>query len=216
MGYESNSRWIVGVTGASGICYARRLIAALIDLNIEQHLIFSESALRVLKDEEGISVSQSNLLEQLIPGKSYANVTLYNPKDVGALIASGSAQMDGMVVVPCSMNSLGAIAHGVHSHLIHRAADVTIKEGRRLVLVPRETPLSQIHLENMLKLSRMGIAIVPAMPGYYTNPNTIEDLVDSMVMKILDAMRIPNSVAKRWKEGRSEDDRIVTGPVRIK
>jgi 4-hydroxy-3-polyprenylbenzoate decarboxylase len=106
----------------------------------------------------------------------------------------------GMVVIPCSMATLGAIAHGIPSHLVHRAADVHMKEGRRLVLVPRETPLSPIHLENLLTLSRYGVRIVPAMPGFYHKPKSVDDMIDQFVMKVLDSMGVPNSLGSRWKE----------------
>ena len=125
---------------------------------------------------------------------------LYNVKDIGARIASGSALFSGMVVVPCSMGTLGAISSGLCQNLIHRAADVTLKEGRKLILVPRETPLSAIHLENMLKLSRIGAVILPAMPGFYHQPVAISDLVDMLVMKILDQMGLSSNLVTRWKE----------------
>jgi 4-hydroxy-3-polyprenylbenzoate decarboxylase len=106
----------------------------------------------------------------------------------------------GMVVIPCSMSTLGAIAHGIPSHLVHRAADVTMKEGRKLILVPRETPLSAIHLQNMLTLSKLGVSIVPAMPGFYHQPKSVEDMVDQFVMKVLDSMGVKHTLGKRWKE----------------
>jgi len=196
---QSPQRWIVGVTGASGIRYAIRLIDALVDLEIETHAVFSDSAIRVLRDEEGLAISSSNLSAASLLNKESKSVTFYNSKDIGALIASGSAKMSGMVIIPCSMNTLGAIATGVHSHLVHRAADVTMKEARPLILVPRESPLSAIHLENMLKLSRLGVQIVPAMPGFYHRPKEIKDLIDMMVMKVLDAMKISNELTSRWQ-----------------
>jgi 4-hydroxy-3-polyprenylbenzoate decarboxylase len=133
-------------------------------------------------------------------GRDADNVYFYNPRDIGAKIASGSALFDGMVIVPCTMGTLGAIAHGICDNLIHRAADVTLKEGRKLVIVPRETPLSAIHLENMLSLTRVGARIVPAMPGFYHQPAQISDLVDMMVMKIFDQMGIRTDLVQRWKE----------------
>ena len=195
-----NQSWIIGVTGASGIRYAIRLLQVLPGLVKELHVVFSESALRVLNDEEGIAVSQSNLSYERLCGAQAPNVSIYNPKDIGARIASGSCITEGMVVVPCSMSTLGALAHGVPTHLVHRAADVVLKEGRKLIVVPRETPLSPIHLENMFTLSRYGVRILPAMPAFYTRPQTIEDLVDHMVMKILDTMGVPNALVPRWKE----------------
>lgn len=199
----SNARdqvWVVGVTGASGVRYAQRLLQILPSLVREVHVIFSEAALRVLNDEEGVSVSGSALTLERLGGSPAGNVTFYNPRDIGARVASGSMVTTGMVVIPCSMATLGAIAHGIPNHLVHRAADVAMKEGRKLILVPRETPLSPIHLENMLALSKYGVRIVPAMPGFYTKPESIEDLVDQFVMKVLDTMGIEHSVGKRWRE----------------
>lgn len=195
--------WVIGITGASGIRYARRLLNVLPPLIKQVHVVCSESALRVLKDEEGVATSASGLDAQLLCGAPYENVTVYNPRDIGARIASGSARMRGMVVVPCSMSSLAAIATGAGTHLVHRAADVALKEGRTLIVVPRETPLSAIHLQNMLTLAQAGVRIVPAMPGFYHNPATIDDLVDHLVMKILDLMQIPNSLVARWREPKS-------------
>ena len=193
-------RWVIGVTGASGVLYALRLVEILSEQQGEYHLIFSEAAIRVLHEEEGIKLSLSRINVEKLIGRSCSNVHLHNPRDIGASVASGSFRSDGMVIVPCSMGSLGFIAAGIGQNLIHRAADVTIKEGRKLILVPRETPLSTIHLENMLKLSRMGVVMLPAMPGFYHKPSTISDIVDSLVMKILDHMGIQNSLAQRWGE----------------
>lgn len=180
--------------------YATRLLEVLPPLVKEVHVVFSDAALRVLHDEEDVAINPSNLTLERLTGKSAANVTFYNPRDIGARIASGSMLTTGMVVIPCSMATLGAIAHGIPSHLVHRAADVHMKEGRRLVLVPRETPLSPIHLENLLALSRYGVRIVPAMPGFYHKPKSVDDMVDQFVMKVLDSMGVPNSLGSRWKE----------------
>ena len=197
-------RWIVGVTGASGIRYALRLLSVLPDLIDETHVIVSESALRVLQEEEGISSSTSQLSYEKLCGAEGKNVFLYSPRDIGARVASGSMVCEGMVIIPCSMATLGAVAHGVHSHLIHRAADVTMKEGRRLIVVPRETPLSTIHLENMLSLSRAGVRVLPAMPGFYHRPKSVEEIVDMLVMKVLDSMGLDNNLVSRWSEPAEE------------
>jgi 4-hydroxy-3-polyprenylbenzoate decarboxylase len=194
------SVWVVGVTGASGVCYARRLLEVLPELIDEVHVVFSEAALRVLNDEEGIAISASTLSYEKLFGKSADNVTFYNCRDIGARIASGSMLTTGMVVIPCSMSTLGAIAHGIPTHLVHRAADVTMKEGRPLLIVPRETPLSAIHMENMLTLARYGVRIVPAMPGFYNRPQSVQELVDQFVMKVLDSMGVKHSLGRRWKE----------------
>jgi 4-hydroxy-3-polyprenylbenzoate decarboxylase len=193
--------WIVGVTGASGIRYALRLLEVLPPLVAEVHVVFSDSALRVLKEEEGVALSQATLSPVSVCGIDAPNVTFYNPRDIGARIASGSMRSTGMVVIPCSMGTLGALAHGVQHHLVHRAAEVVMKEGRRLLIVPRETPLSTIHLHNMLTLSQSGVRIIPAMPAFYSRPAKIADLVDHLVMKVLDTMGIPNSLVPRWREG---------------
>ena len=197
--------WVVGVTGASGVCYAQRLLSILPSLVAEVHVVFSDAALRVLHDEEGIAVSPSSLSLEALCGRRDDqacghNVTFYNCRDIGARIASGSMRTSGMVVIPCSMSTLGALAHGIPSHLVHRAADVTMKEGRKLIVVPRETPLSQIHLQNLLALSRCGVTVVPAMPGFYHRPSSVSDLVDQFVMKVLDSMGIEHDLGRRWKE----------------
>jgi len=193
-----SNRWVVGVSGSSGMPYALRIIQFLAETGYDVSVVFSESALRVLSEEQNLKTSQSTLSTQKLFGKDISGVTFYNPKDIGAWFASGSAPAAGMVIVPSSMATLGMIANGCGNNLIHRAADVCLKENRRLVIVPRETPLSQIHLENMLKLSRMGARIVPAMPGFYHQPASIQDLVDMMVMKILDSMGVPNNLVQRW------------------
>jgi 4-hydroxy-3-polyprenylbenzoate decarboxylase len=194
------SVWVVGVTGASGVRYAVRLLQVLPGLVGEVHAVFSDAALRVLNDEEGIALSQSSLSLEKLCGITADNVTFYNSRDIGARIASGSMLTSGMVVIPCSMATLGALAHGMPSHLVHRAADVTMKEGRPLIIVPRETPLSPIHLENMLKLSRHGVKVIPAMPAFYSRPASVDQLVDQFVMKVLDGMGIANTLGKRWKD----------------
>lgn len=192
-------RWVIGVTGASGICYARRLIALLDGHVDELHLIFSDAALRVLNDEEGIKTSHGEIAQDFCPSVTTSKLIVHNPRDIGASIASGSLVTEGMVVIPCSMATLGAIAHGVAQHLVHRAAEVALKEGRKLILVPRETPLATIHLENMALLSRAGVRIVPAMPGFYHQPKSISDLVDMLAMKVLDQMGIHLDVVNRWQ-----------------
>ena len=192
--------WVVGVTGASGVRYACRLLQVLPSLVDEVHVVFSDAALRVLNDEEGVALNPSSLSLEKICGTTADNVTFYNSRDIGARIASGSMLTSGMVVIPCSMSTLGALAHGIPSHLVHRAADVTMKEGRPLIIVPRETPLSPIHLENMLTLARYGVRVVPAMPGFYNRPESVEALVDQFVMKVLDSMGVAHSLGRRWKE----------------
>ena len=198
---RKGSRWIIGVTGASGIRYALRLLDVLATFGVEQHVIFSDAALRVLKDEEGVALSHARLSPKTLFGRNAEGLVFHNPRDIGAAVASGSFDVQGMVVCPCSMGTLASIAHGLSQNLVHRAADVTLKEGRRLVIVPRETPLSAIHLQNMLTLASLGASIVPAMPGFYHRPKSLEEIVDMQVMKILDQMGIRSDLVSRWGEG---------------
>lgn len=197
---HQKQRWIVGITGASGIRYAQKLLEVLPKLVDEVHVVFSEAALRVLKDEEGITIRSGAISAKEVCGQDYTNIFFYNPRDIGAKIASGTMIAQGMVIIPCSMGTLGAIAHGISNHLVHRAADVTLKEGRKLIVVPREAPLSTIHLKNMLILSELGARIVPAMPGFYNSPKSIDDLISHFIMKVLDSMGIHTDLAKRWLE----------------
>lgn len=196
----SLEKWIVAFTGASGIVYGLKVLEELESQGVELHVVFSKAALRVLKDEHDIAISQAKLSSKILIQKESSNIYFYNPKDIGAKLASGSAIFSGMLIVPCSMGTLASVANGLSQNLIQRAADVTIKEGRKLILVPRETPLSAIHLENMLKLSRIGVSIVPAMPGFYLKPKSINDLVEHQVLKILDVMGKSKSGVKRWGE----------------
>ena len=179
---------VVGVSGGSGSIYAISLLKALKQLNIETHLVVSTMGEYVTEHECGVS------LEQL---KSLATY-YHDNKNFAAPIASGSFKVDKMIVLPCSMKTLSSVAYGFSDSLIARACDVTIKEGRKLILVPRETPLSSIHLENMLKLSRMNVTIFPLSPGFYNHPETIEDIVFNMTGRILDALEIDNNLVNRW------------------
>lgn len=183
-------RIIVGITGASGTIYAIRLLEALKKLDVETHLIMSDWALENLRLET--DYSWEDLKKSAT--RYYAN------KDLGASLASGSFRTEGMVVVPCSMKTLAAIAQGYSDSLIARAADVTIKEQRKLILVPRETPLNAIHLENMLRLSRLGVVIMPPMPAFYHKPKNIIDIVDHLVARILDQFKIEHQLSSRWGE----------------
>ena len=209
---ERRSRWTIGVTGASGMKYALRLIEVLSGQGIESHVVFSEAALRVLAEEEGKKLSSAKFKSENLFGRELPHITFYSHRDIGAAIASGSFVTEGMVICPCSMGTLGAVASGLSQNLVQRAADVTLKEGRKLIIVPRETPLSAIHLENMLKLSKLGVKICPAMPGFYHKPKSIEDLVDMQVMKILDQMGVNSDLVRRW--GQSEVVRVAPSNVR--
>ena len=181
-------RLIVGLTGATGAIFGVRLLEALKECDVESHLIVSKWAERTIKHETRYTMDHV---------KSLASV-YYNLSDMGAAVSSGSFLTEGMVVIPCSMRTLAGIAHGYGEHLIHRAADVILKERRRLVLVPRETPLSQVHIENMLKLARMGVAMLPPVPAFYNHPRSIEDIVDHIVARVLDQFDIAAPFAKRW------------------
>jgi len=212
---RTQAKWIVAITGASGICYALRLIDLLSQAVAEVHVVLSDAGLRVLREEEQIKVSHSNLTSKQLLGVDRSNIYFYNPRDIGATIASGSALFEGMLIVPCTMGTLAAVSSGISANLIQRAADVTLKEGRRLIMVPRETPLSAIHLENMLKLSKLGVTIFPAMPGFYQNPQSINELVDLLVMKILDQMGVHTELVERWQPQKEQSQplRIAVGPA---
>jgi flavin prenyltransferase len=183
-------RLIIAVTGATGAIYGVRLLEMLRDTPVETHLIISPWGRRTLLHETRYTVDEVQRL---------ADQT-YLPNDQGAAISSGSFLTLGMAVVPCSMRTLAAIAHGLGDNLIHRAADVVLKERRRLLLAPREAPLSDIHLENMLKLSRMGTIICPPMPGFYQRPATIDDIVNQTVVRILDQFGVHLDSPGRWGE----------------
>lgn len=181
-------RIIVAMTGATGAVYGVGLLAALRELGVEVHLVLSQWAEVTLVKETGISVRELASTASVVHARD----------NLGASIASGSFRHDGMIVAPCSMKTLAAIRHGFADGLIVRAADVALKERRRLVLLARETPLSEIHLENMLVLSRMGAMIAPPMPAFYSNPRTIEDLVDHTVGRMLDLFGLDLPKLKRW------------------
>jgi len=181
-------RVIVAMTGATGAIYGVRTLERLREAGVETHLVISRWGARTLLHETAYSREQVEALADVV----------YAPADMGAAISSGSFRTDGMIVVPCSAKTLASIAHGVGENLVHRAADVVLKERRRLVLVVREAPLSDIHLENMLKLSRMGTVILPPMPAFYTHPRTLDDVVEHTVGRILDQFGIEMRGAPRW------------------
>ena len=192
-------RLIVGMTGATGAVYGVRLLERLRENGVESHLVISRWGARTLLHETPYTRAQVEALA----------TTTYAAADMGASISSGSFHTDGMVIAPCSAKTLAGIAHGFGENLIHRAADVILKERRKLVLVVREAPLSDIHLENMLKLSRVGAVILPPMPAFYNHPVTIDDIVDHTVARVLDQFGIEMRGAPRWAGdmgvGRSSD-----------
>jgi 4-hydroxy-3-polyprenylbenzoate decarboxylase len=181
-------RLVIGMTGATGAIFGVRLLEVLADADVETHLIMSKWSQRTAEHETSMSVEEICDLATEVHG----------PGNMGAKVSSGSFHTDGMVVVPCSMRTVAAIAHGQGDHLVHRAADVILKERRKLVLVARETPLNDIHLENLLKLSRMGVNILPPMPAFYNAPETLDDMVNHIVMRILDQFDISMDLIKRW------------------
>ncbi len=179
---------IVGMTGSTGAIFGVRLLETLADTDVETHLVVSKWAQQTIEHET----------DTTLDGLRALATEIYGPGDMGARVSSGSFHTDGMVVVPCSMRSVAAIAHGNGDHLVHRAADVVLKERRKLVLVARETPLNDIHLENLLKLSRMGATILPPMPAFYNHPKSLDDMVDHIVMRILDQFGLAVDLATRW------------------
>jgi flavin prenyltransferase len=188
----------LGITGASGAPYAARLLNALSDAGAEVGVCISDSGFEVLATElyGGASLSHDEIVARLTEGLS--GVTVYDARDYSAPYASGSARVEGYVICPCSMATAGTIAAGAMANLVHRAASVALKENRKLVLVPRETPLSTIHLENLLRLRRAGAVILFAAPGFYNAPEKIDDLVEFVVGRCLDQLGIENTLTKRW------------------
>ena len=188
----------MGITGASGAPYAARLLEALLAADAEVGLCASSAGLEVLATElyGDPDLDREEVLRRFVADS--AGVTVHAPSDWRAPYASGSARVDGYVICPCSMGTAGTIASGTMSNLIHRAASVALKEGRKLVLVPRETPLSDIHLENLLRLRRAGAVVLMAAPGFYNAPQTIDDLIEFVVGRCLDQLGIENKLTKRW------------------
>ena len=183
-------RLIVGMTGASGALLGVRLLEALRELpDVETHLVMSRWARATIEIETPYTAGEVAKL---------ADVT-YRPGDQAAAISSGSFQTDGMIVVPCSMKTVAGIRTGYADNLIGRAADVVLKEHRKLLLIPRETPLSEIHLENLLALARMGVTILPLMPAFYNNPASIDDILDHLVVRVFDQFALPAPGAQRWQ-----------------
>ena len=194
-------RLIVGITGASAVIYGVRLLEVLSQLDeYEIHLTVSDSGAKALWEELQIRVDLDHFNLESLLGYSSDRVIYHHQSDIAASIASGSFRTEGMIIAPCSMGTIGCIVAGISRNLIHRAADVCIKERRKLVLVPRETPLSSIHLENMLKLSQLGVVILPAMPGFYHFPKTVDDMVNFVITKLLDGFGIDTGLIQRWKE----------------
>lgn len=182
------SRLIVGITGATGTIFGVRLLQMLHGSGVETHLVLSKWAARTLVHETPYSVKEVKDLA----------TRSYGLAEQGAAISSGSFVTMGMVIAPCSMRTLAAIAHGLGDNLVHRAADVVLKEKRKLVLVVRESPFSEIHLENMLKLARMGVVILPPVPAFYNQPQSLDDMINHIAMRVIDQFDIHLDVMNRW------------------
>ncbi len=193
-------RLIVGMTGSTGAIFGVRFLEALKHADVESHLIVSKWAQRTIEHETNYTVEQVRELARVV----------HSPGDMGATVSSGSFLTEGMVVIPCSVRTLGGIAQGAGDHLVHRAADVVLKERRQLVLVVRETPLSVVHLENMLKLARMGVLMLPPVQAFYNHPQSIDDIVNHIVARVLDQFKIPAPFAKRWDGHMHTAAKIVT------
>lgn len=198
---------VVGISGASGARYGLRFVEKAVSLGLHVHLMVTQSAFRVMQEEEGIAgVGASSALTKWlrISEEQSRAVTLYNNRDIAAKPASGTFRARAMVVIPASMKTVAGIAHGYTDDLLTRCADCFLKERRPLVIVPRETPLSAIHLQNMLTLAQAGAHIVPAMPGFYCAPQSVDEMIDFMVMKVFNLLEIPHDIAMTW-EGPSRE-----------
>jgi 4-hydroxy-3-polyprenylbenzoate decarboxylase len=193
------SKIIVGMSGATGVIYGVRMLKALFQCGIETHLVVTSSAIK------NMLIETEYTMADLEPFAS----TIYDVDDVGGAIASGSFQVDGMVIAPCSIKTLSAVANSFNYNLLIRAADVNLKERRRLVLLVRETPFHEGHLDLMMKVTRMGGVIMPPVPAFYHMPKTIEDIVDQSVGKVLDLFSIEASLFKRWGSSTKEEIKIV-------
>jgi 4-hydroxy-3-polyprenylbenzoate decarboxylase len=207
--------YTVAITGASGSIYGVRLLTYLLKKKHTVYLTVTKEGGLILKEEAGLDWKEDQIEKEMKPQKETekeiekkirrdlkikeANLHYFREDNLSASIASGSAKVDAMIVIPCSMKSLSGIACGYANNLVERAADVMLKERRTLILVPREMPLNSIHLRNMLVLSEMGVKIIPAMPAFYSHPETMDDLVNFVVGKVLDSLGIENNLFRRWQ-----------------
>ncbi|GBD32367.1 Flavin prenyltransferase UbiX [bacterium HR33] len=188
--------WVLAITGASGAPYGVRLLELLARQKVPLYLIISGHGWRLLEMEAGISSEQEL---RRVTGGDWSSVTVFDDADRGAVPASGSAATAGMVICPCSMGTVAAIAHGTSRSLIERAADVTLKERRPLILVPRESPLSLVHLRNLIAVTEAGATVLPAAPGFYHRPTSVDQLVDFVVQRVIDHMGVSVELVPRWK-----------------
>jgi len=203
MSADGKRTFAVAITGASGAAYAMRTLAALLERECHLEVVISEYGRRLLHDELGEQAAVTRLRDYLVEtygaGASKGTFEVLSNKDLGATIASGSHDCEGMVIVPCSMKTLAGVAHGLSRNLIERAADVMLKEKRRLVIVPRETPMSLPQLKNMVLCAEAGAMMLPAMPAFYQMPKTLDDLADFMAGKILSALGLPHALYPKWE-----------------
>jgi 4-hydroxy-3-polyprenylbenzoate decarboxylase len=204
-GASNDEHLVLAMTGASGAPYAVRLLHVLDRPGRTIHLTLTPSASQVMREEMGLEIALDEFDPACLGVPGSAELVYHHYQDFSAGIASGSFRTAGMIIIPCSMSTLGAIAGGITTNLITRAADVHLKERRKLILVPRETPLSLIHLENMLKVTQAGAVVLPAMPGWYHRPRRLDDLIDFVVSRICDQLGVDNSLVRRWGDGLNPD-----------
>ncbi len=205
MSKQRPQRIVVAITGASGAAYAQRMVQLLLDAGVEVHLVISPLGQRIIHDELGMErVDLEALIGGARCGREASNIILHAHRNVGASIASGSFLHDGMIIVPCSSSTLSAVALGSAQNLCHRAAHVTLKQRRPLILVHRETPLSLVDIRNMEKAAEAGAIVCPANPGFYMMPRSIEDLLDFICARVLDLLGIGHDLPLRWGEAQAE------------
>jgi len=194
------SSYVVAISGASGAIYGITLLEYLLKEQHRVYLMLSRSARLIIREETGLEWGSNYSESAEILAKCYQNdhLTLCDENDMAAPIASGSVPTAGMIIAPCSMKTLSGIAHGYSSNLIERAADVSLKEGRKLILIPRETPMNRVHLKNMLTASELGATLLPAMPPFYHQPKTVEDMVNFIAGRALDLLGLKNQLYQRW------------------
>tara|TARA_B110000196_G_scaffold242301_1_gene210831 strand:- start:1370 stop:1984 length:615 start_codon:yes stop_codon:yes gene_type:complete len=199
------ANYVVGISGGSGAPYTRRVIEGLVQAGHDAKIVVTDAGRRVFEIELGIALTGDPaddtriLTDNLDLGSGSGSIELFDQRNVAATIASGSYECEGMVVVPCSMGTLARIATGISSNLLERAADAALKERRRLILVPRETPLSLIHLRNMTAVTEAGAIVMPAMPGFYHLPESVNDLVDMIAGRVLDGLGVDSTLLRRWQ-----------------
>lgn len=213
------SRFFVGITGASGHAYSAALLRALVGAGHDVDMALTEAGCKVLRHEQGVDAGLRGeklaaALPQWLGADVARRVRVFGEGEVEAPPSSGTALGGGVVLCPCSMGTLARVAVGFSSNLIERAADVALKEGRALVLVPREAPLSVVHLENLLRLARLGARVLPASPGFYHGPRSVDDLVAHVVGKVLDALRVEHSLTSRWSGLDAPPERGIEGATR--